>query len=456
MKRNMNTASQPATLERGAHFASSEMLAKRAGKYIAGGVVSLNRKVDPAIVFIRAQGSKLYDADGNEYIDYHAAFGPHILGHNHPHVNAAVLKALDDGWSLMGSGTTPWEIRLAELLCEAVPSMSLVQICNTGSEATAHAIRLSRAWTGREDIVVTLGGYNGWHNEVARAVMPGLEETGPRVSPGEYAFTPLSAGIPQSTQRRVHVINFNDLDSVEYVMRRYPVACVVTEPVLQNIGVVPPQPDYLPGLRELCDGHGSVLVFDEVKTGFRAALSGYQSIARVTPDLSVFGKAIANGYPLGVIGGNSEIMQLFDAPDPTRRVLIAGTYNAHPLPTAAAIATIEYLQANGGEVYTLLERLSARLQAGLEALYAEKGMTATVSRVASAFCTYFCDHVPVDWHDLAACHDFDIDRRFRRALIQRGVYQFPIPCKQGSVSAAHSEADIDQTLEITREVLAEL
>jgi glutamate-1-semialdehyde 2,1-aminomutase len=354
----------------------------------------------------------------------------------------------------MGSGTTPWEVRVAELLREAVPGLERLQLTNSGSEATAHAIRLSRAWTGREDIVLMLGGYNGWHNDVARTVMPSLADIGPRVSPGEYRFLPMSAGIPEGVVRRIHVVNFNDPASVEEVMRKHPVACVLTEPVLQNVGVLPPRPGYLQDLRRLCDRHGAVLVFDEVKTGFRAALGGYQSIAGVTPDLSVFGKAVANGYPLGVIGGRADLMGLFDAKEAARRVLIAGTYNGHPMTVAAAIATLERLSRNGGEVYRDLDRLGARLQAGLEGLYREKGWTTTISRIGSAFCTYFADHVPVDWHDLAASHDFDLDRRYRRELIASGVYHFPLPAKQGSISAAHTVEDIDRTLELTREAIS--
>jgi len=436
--------------------AASQALLRRGEAVIAGGVVSLNRKVEPAIAFVRARGSRIVDADGREYIDYHAAFAPHILGHNDPGVNGAVLRAMEEGWSLMGSGTTPWEVRVAELLREAVPGLERLQLTNSGSEATAHAIRLSRAWTGREDVILMLGGYNGWHNDVARTVMPSAADIGPRVSPGEYRFLPMSAGIPAGVMERIHVVNFNDADSVEDVMRRRPVACVLTEPVLQNIGVIPPRPGYLEQLRRLCDRHGAVLVFDEVKTGFRSALGGYQSIAGVMPDLSVFGKAVANGYPLGVIGGRADILGLFDAKEAARRVLIAGTYNGHPMTVAAAIATLERLSRNGGEIYRTLEHLGARLQAGLEALYREKGLRAVVSRIGSAFCTYFCDSVPVDWHDLAARHDFDLDRRLRRALIERGVYQFPLPAKQGSISAAHTVEEIDRTLEMTREALAGL
>jgi glutamate-1-semialdehyde 2,1-aminomutase len=434
----------------------SESLARRGAESIAGGVVSLNRKTEPPISFVRARGSRLWDADGNEYVDYHAAFAPHLLGHDDPEVNAAVRRALDDGLSLMGCGTTPWEVELAERLRACVPSLERVQIANTGSEATAHAIRLSRAFTGRDHVVLTLGGYNGWHNDVARQVMPALADVGRRVSPGEYPFLPSSAGVPESVRRLVHVVNYNDAESVAWVLERHPVACVLTEPVLQNIGVVPPRPGYLEALRALCDRHGALLAFDEVKTGFRSALGGYQSICGVRPDLSVLGKAVANGYPLGVIGGRGDVMALFDHPEAAKRVLIAGTYNAHPTPTVAAIATIDRLRRDGGAVYRELEAKGARLQRGLEDLFTERGIGAVVSRIGSAFCVYFMDHMPADWHDLAAHHDFDLDRRYRRALLDRGVFHFPLACKQGSISAAHTDEDLAFTLEATREALASI
>ena len=322
----------------------SEKILMEAKRYIAGGVVSLNRKVDPAIIFKEGKGSKIYDINGKEYIDYHAAFAPHLLGHNYDAVNNAVLEVIRNQISLIGSSTNELEISLAKLICKLIPSLELIQITNTGSEATAHAIRLSRAYTGKEHIILMIGGYNGWHNDVARVVLPSKAQIGPRVSPGEYPFIPSSAGIPEGVKQKVHCVNFNDLASVEYVLQKYPVACVLTEPVLQNVGVVLPQAGYLQGLVDLCETYEAVCIFDEVKTGFRSALGGYQSVAGVTPHLSVFGKAIANGYPLGVIGGKREIMELFDAPDPQKRVLIAGTYNAHPINTAAAIATLEILQ----------------------------------------------------------------------------------------------------------------
>jgi glutamate-1-semialdehyde 2,1-aminomutase len=443
-------ATSPATHN---NHARSQELARRAGAAIAGGVVSLNRKTDPAIAFARARGCRMWDVDGNEYIDYHAAFAPHILGHNDPEVNAAVKAAMDAGWSLMGSGTTEWEVRFAELFRACVPTVEALQIMNTGSEGTALAIRLARAYTGREHVILTLGGFNGSHNDVARAVMPSLDEIGPRVSPGEYQVPSMSAGVPSEARERLHIVNYNDAESIAWVMQRYPVACVLTEPVLQNIGVVPPREGYLKAVRELCDRNGSLLVFDEVKTGFRSALGGYQSLCGVRPDLSVFGKAVANGYPLGVVGGRAEVMGLVDAKHAARRVLVAGTYNAHPFNVAAGIATLERLSRKDGAVYQQLETRTGKLVAGLGELFAERGVRATISRLGSAFCVYFGDHVPRDWHDLAVSHDFAFDVRYRRALIDHGVYHFPLACKQGSVSAAHGEEDIASTLELTRAAL---
>jgi glutamate-1-semialdehyde 2,1-aminomutase len=420
---------------------------------IAGGVVSLNRRAPPHLVFVRARGSHLWDADGRKFIDYHAAFAPHLLGHNHPEVNAAVARAMADGWSLVGSGTTPWEAALAKLLCATVPGLELVQILNTGSEATANAIRLARAFTSRDDVVVPLGGYNGWHDEVGRAVMPPAAAIGPRVVAGEYSCPPISAGIPASTQRRIHVVNFNDLASVERMFQRHRVACLITEPVLQNIGIVLPAAGYLEGLRELCSRYGVVFILDEVKTGFRTALGGYQSVARVTPDLTVFGKAVANGWPLAVLGGKREIMQRFDAADPAERVLIAGTYNGHPANVAAAMATVELLRRDNGAIYRQIEAQTERLLHGIGTLFRRKGLEVAIARNASAFCVYFMPHVPRDWHDILEHHDFEFDRRYRLALIERGVYHFPLACKQGSVSAAHTTEDIDRTLEATESAL---
>lgn len=415
-------------------------------RFIPGGVASVNRATQPEIVFVKGQGAYIWDAEGNRYIDYHAAFAPHFLGHNDSYVTEAVIKVLRSGASLYGSGTTDLEGRLAELICRHVYSVELVTFLNTGSEATYQALRLARAVTGREHIIVMQGGYNGWHNDVSCNLMTPLSQVGPRISPGEYRYLPISAGIPEAHQVLVHPVNFNDLDSVRYVCEKVPVAALITEPVLQNIGIVKPQPGYLEGLRHLADQYGFVLIFDEVKTGFRHALGGYSQISGVKPDLVCFGKAVANGYPIAVLGGKRELMQGFVHPDPSKRVLLAGTYNAHPVPTVAAIATLERLLMNDGEVYRHVERLGRMTQVGCEGLIERLGLKAVVVRQGSAFCLYFMDHEPRDWHDLASYHNFPLDENWRRKLIEKGIYFFPLATKQCSISAAHTEADIQETL----------
>lgn len=416
-------------------------------RFIPGGVVSVNRAVQPEIVFVKGQGAYIWDADGNRYIDYHAAFAPHFLGHNDPHVTDAVVSVLRKGASLYGSGTTELEGQLAELMCQHIPSVESVQFLNTGSEATCQAIRLTRAVTGRDHVIVMQGGYNGWHDDVACNLMTPLTILGERISPGEYPYIPISAGIPSEHQRLVHPINFNDLESVDHVCQKYSVAALITEPILQNIGIVKPEAGYLQGLRRLADRHGFVLIFDEVKTGFRHGLGGYAQIAGVTPDLVVFGKAMANGYPIAALGGKKELMEWFVHPDPSKRVLLAGTYNAHPVPTAAAIATIERLLRNDGEVYRHVESLGQEMQQGLEEILSTRDLEAVVASQGSAFCTYFMDHYPKDWHDLAAHHDFRFDENLRRKLIERGIYFFPLATKQCSISFAHTREDIRTTLE---------
>ncbi|WP_260706750.1 aspartate aminotransferase family protein [Edaphobacter flagellatus] len=434
-------------------FAKSEEILKRNQRSIPGGVVSTNRAVDPPIVFERGEGAWMWDADGNRYLDYHAAFGPYVLGHNDPYVNEAVLRVLQDKASLFGSGTTELEGKLAQLICDSVPFVEAVQLLNTGSEATYQAIRLARAATGRKHILKPQGGYHGWHNDVAFNLMTPLSQLGDRRVADEYPRIPISAGIPEEHQSLVHAINFNDLASVEAMCERYPVAALIVEPILQNIGVVHPREGYLQGLRALADKHGFVLIFDEVKTGFRHALGGYSTLSGVRPDLVVYGKAIANGFPISALAGKRSLMNLFVDADSTRRVLLAGTYNGHPVPVAAAIATMERLAEDDGEVYRHLDRLGKRVQAGMEEIFRSVGITAHIARQGSAFCPYFMDHLPKDWHDLAQHHDFDFDLRLRRELLDHEVYFFQLAVKQCSLSAAHTDADVDFTLESVKSAL---
>ena len=426
-------------------YTQSKAILANNSKYIPGGIVSVNRVTSPEITFVKGLGAYLWDADGNRYIDYHAAFAPHFLGHNDPHVTQAVSRVLQQGASLYGSGTTLLEGQLAKMICEHVPSVESVQLLNSGSEATYQAIRLSRAVTGRDHIIVIQGGYNGWHNDVSCNLMTPLEDLGPRVSPGEYAYKTISAGVPIDHQKLVHIVNFNDLDSVGMSGERSPIAAMLTEPILQNIGVVKPEPSYLRGLRALADEFGFLLIFDEVKTGFRHAIGGYASIAKVMPDLAVFGKAVANGYPMAVIGGKRQFMDFFVHPDLSKRVLLAGTYNAHPVPTIAAISTIERLLMKDGEVYRYVETLGDQMQRGIEQIMRTAGLCAVVARQGSAFCIYFMDHEPKDWHDLAEHHNFALDTKMRKNLIEQGIYFFPLAVKQCSISAAHTREDVKFT-----------
>jgi glutamate-1-semialdehyde 2,1-aminomutase len=434
-------------------WGKSQQILATNSQWVPGGVVSLNRKCEPNICFSHGQGSHVWDVDGNQYVDYQAGFSAFFLGHNDPDVDEAVEKVMKEKRVLMGAGPTELEGELAELICRYVPSAEKVQICNTGSEATYNAIRLARAVTGRDDILVVQGSYNGWHNDVAANVISSLKDIGPRVSPGEYPYDGLSAGVPVSHQRLIHAVNYNDLESVEFVAKKHPIACMILEPVLQNIGVVQPQPDYLKGLRKLADKYGFLLIMDEVKTGFRHAIGGYQTICNVAPDLCTFGKAIANGYPISALGGKSEYMDYFIHPEKSKRALISGTYNAHPVPTAAAIATIKKLASREHRVYEHVYKLGQMLEDGMKTILKKCDVPYRFARLGSAFCLYFMDHEPRDYHDLAENHDAALDTKYRRALIEVGIYNFPLPTKQGSISFAHTTKDIEETLEKTEAVL---
>lgn len=434
---------------------SSELL-KNNERWIPGGVVSLNRKSDPNICFTRGEGAYVWDLEGNKYIDYQAGFAAAFLGHNDPDVNAAVRQSMENNTVLMGAGPTDLEGQFAELFCRCVPGAEAVQLTTTGSEATYHAIRISRAVTGRDHVIIMQGGYNGWHNDVAGNVISSLTDIGPRVSPGEYPFDSLSAGIPTVHKSLIHVVNYNDLESVEYLTKRYPVACIILEPILQNIGIVKPQPGYLQGLRRLADEQGFLLIFDEVKTGFRHALGGYQSICGVAPDLSTFGKAVANGYPMGVIAGKKQYMDYFIHPEKANRVLIAGTFNAHPFITAAAIATLNKLSSAEHGVYHHVNELGRMMEDGLNNIFSGYDQPFYIAREGSAFCAYFMDHAPRDFHDIMQHHNFGMDKAYRLKLIENSIFNFPLPIKQGSISFAHTKKDIEITLEKTSTVVANL
>ncbi|QDU56874.1 aspartate aminotransferase family protein [Aeoliella mucimassa] len=453
----MSSLSTATSAASSATASRSQQLLERNKQWIPGGMASVNRATSPAIAFAKASGAYMWDVDGKKYIDYHAGFAPYILGHSDPDVNAAVVAAMEQGLSNYGSGPTEQEGTLAELFLKCVPTMERVQFYNSGSEATAQSIRVARAFTGRDHVILMQGGYNGNQNVVAINLMDSVEALGGKpVVGGEYPKCPMTAGIPQAELDLLHPVEYNDLEAVEAMVKKYAIAALVMEPVLQNVGVIPPAPGYLEGLRQLADQYGFVLVFDEVKTGFRASLGGYQEVAGVTPDLSTFGKAMANGYPIAALAGKAELLELAVDPDPNRRVLVAGTYNAHPIPVTASLACLKKLSDPSLQLYAQLDQQTETLVSGMRDIFSRQGVEAQVVRQGSAHVAYFGSQAPTNWWELITSHDFAFDAKYRQALIERGIYHFPKPTKQGSVSAAHTSTDIANTLDVIDQVVQSL
>lgn len=418
---------------------------EKACRFIPGGVNTSIRILDPPIVFTRARGSRIYDADGNEYIDYHAAFGPPILGHNNPEVNRRVMEIMSE-IDLVGVGTAEIEIRAAELIVKHVPSIEKVLFCNSGSEATYHAVRLARAVTGRKKLIKFQGCYHGWHDYLLMNVISPPDKIGRK--------DPLSAGmLPEAIDNTI-VVDFNDLESVERAVKthRNEVAAIILEPIPHNIGCVLPKIDFLKGLREIADREDIVLIFDEVITGFRHHIGGYQKIVGVIPDLTTLGKAMANGYPLAAIGGRDDLMDRFNT-RPGGDVFFAGTYNAHPFSLAACIATIEQLE--DGRVHQHIFRLGEMMRQGLSEMTEELGIKAYTTGFGSVFVTYFMEPPVENYTDLLR-NDAKLFVEYRKKMIERGIFMLPLNLKRNHVSAAHTEEDIKITLEKSREVLREL
>ena len=419
---------------------SQEALAERAKSVIPGGVNSANRLLPWPLVTREAQGAYFTDVDGNRYLDYHAAFGPLILGHNHPVVNEAVRKATETV-DLMGAGVTEPEIQLAEKLVSLVPSAERVLLANSGSEATYAALRLARAVTGRNKIVKFQGAYHGWHDAVLMNVITPADKMGQK--------DPLSLGMLPDAVESTIVLPFNDSDAIEHTLavHRDEIAAVLVEVIPHNIGCVLPTAEFLETLRLETTRNGSLLIFDEVITGFRHSLSGYQGIVGVTPDLTTFAKAMANGYPIAALAGKAEYMDRFA---PGGGVFFAGTYNGHPLNVAAALATIAVLE--DGSVHKHCFELAERAATGIEAIAGELGIIVTVARFGSVFVPYFMEG-PIRSYDDLLRNDTAKDVAFRQGMCERGIFMLPTALKRNHVSAAHTADDIDRTLEIAREVL---
>ena len=405
---------------------SKSNLAARAAAVIPGGVNSGQRRVPglEELVIAGTSGATFTDGDGNTYTDYHAAFGPPLLGHNDPDVDAAVA-AMARSVGLMGVGVTEVEVELAERICELVPSAERVLLTETGSEATFHALRVARAATGRRHVIKFQGCYHGWHDSVAMNVISLAENVGKK--------DPLSKGILPEVIDATIVCRFNDADEVERALTEHDVAAIILEPIPHNIGAVLPKPGFLERLRELATKHGTVLVFDEVITGFRHALGGFQSIAGVTPDLTALGKAMGNGWPVSALAGKAELMEMFST-TPGRPAFFAGTFNGHPPTAAAALATIDKLQRE--PVHEHVFALGERTRQGLRELYARLGVPVCVSGFGSVFVTYFLEGEPASYDDLLA-NDVELFIGYRRELMKHGIFELPLKPKRSHFSYAY-------------------
>ena len=391
--------------------------------------------------FIRSgQGCRLQDVDGKRYIDYVGSWGPLILGHANPEVLEAVTKAAGRGTSF--GAPTENEVLFAEDLVRKVPSMDMVRLVNSGTEATMSALRLARGHTGRDLIVKFDGCYHGHSDGLLVSAGSGLATLG----------LPSCPGVPAAMANLTLSLPYNDLEAVTqaFAQRGEEIAAVIVEPVAGNMGVVKPVEGFLEGLRKLCTQYGALLIFDEVITGFRVALGGAQERFGITPDLTTLGKIIGGGLPVGAYGGKREIMEKIS---PSGPVYQAGTLSGNPLATAAGIAVLQLLSAPG--FYDHLEQISASLYQGLEDLLTDRGLPHHGQRVGAMF-TFFFQEGPVTDYASAACSDTEMFARYYRAMIHRGVYLAPSQFEATMVSVAHDTEAVELTLSAASEALREL
>ena len=416
----------------------SEALFARARQVIPGGVnspVRAFRAVGGQPIFIdHGEGAYLFDVDGNRYIDYVGSWGPLILGHAHPQVVAAVTAAAQRGTSY--GAPTEAEVWLAELVIAAVPSIELVRFVNSGTEATMSALRVARAYTGRNKIIKFAGGYHGHADMLLVAAGSGALTLG----------LPDSPGVPPTATAETLVAPYNDLAAVQELYARFPdeIAAIIVEPVAGNMGCVPPATGFLEGLREVTQTQGSVLIFDEVMTGFRVAYGGAQAIYGVTPDMTCLGKIVGGGLPAAAYGGRRDILSLVSPAGP---VYQAGTLSGNPLAMAAGAAQLEMLREPG--VYERLERLSATLAEGVGAAARAAGVPLYQTRVGSMFCAFFTEG-PVTDEATAKQSDTRAFATYFRAMLEQGVYLAPSQFEAGFLSLAHSDADIAHTIAAAR------
>lgn len=423
----------------------SKQLFERAQQTIPGGVnspVRAFKHVGGTPVFIdRADGAYMYDVDGKRYIDYVGSWGPMLLGHNHPAIRAAVIQAAEKGLSF--GAPCPAEIDMAEKVRELVPSMEMVRMVSSGTEATMSAIRLARGYTGRNTIVKFEGCYHGHADSLL-------------VKAGSGALTlgvPNSPGVPADFAKYTLTCEFNNLAQLEalFAEKGADIACIIVEPVAGNMNCIPPAPGFLQGLRDLCDRYGAVLIFDEVMTGFRVALGGAQAYYQVQPDLTTLGKIIGGGMPVGAFGGKTAIMQHIA---PLGPVYQAGTLSGNPIAMAAGLAALNEIAKPA--VYEQLTAKTTALVQGLQAAADKAGVPFTTNQVGGMFGLFFTNQPEVTSYQQATACDIDAFKRFFHLMLEKGVYLAPSAYEAGFLSLAHSDDDLAYTLQAAAECFAAL
>ncbi len=426
------------------NFEKSQSLYQRALNIIPGGVNSPVRAcksvgADPLFIE-RGQGCLIYDADGNRFIDYIGSWGPLILGHRHPAVVEAITSVLERGTSF--GAPIDLEIQLAQMVIDAVDSVDVVRMVNSGTEATMSAIRLARGVTGRDIVIKFDGCYHGHADTLLVAAGSGVATLG----------IPGSPGVPEAVVQDTLSLPFNDKEAIKKVMdeKGDKVACVIVEPVAGNMGLVPPAPGFLETLRELTQSHGAVLIFDEVMTGFRVAYGGAQSLYGIVPDLTCFGKVIGGGLPVGAYGGKKDIMSQIA---PQGMIYQAGTLSGNPIAMAAGIATLEQLKTEG--VYENLEKKARRLIAGLADAAQKAGVAAKVDHVGSMLGMFFTDQNVTCFDDAKTC-DLELFAGFYQGMRQKGIYIAPSQFEVLFLSTAHDDEHIDATVDAAGQVLKNL
>ncbi len=422
----------------------SQYLFQKAQQVIPGGVNSPVRAFKSVgttpLFFESGKGAYIYDVDGNAYIDYVGSWGPLILGYSHPAVVEAVQAMAAKSTSF--GAPTEVEIQLAEKIIEMVPSIEMVRMVNSGTEATMSAIRLARAYTGRSKIVKFSGCYHGHGDSFLIQAGSGATTLG----------VPTSPGVPESVARDTLIATFNDIHSVQQLFNTFgeSIAAVIVEPVAGNMGVVPPEPGFLEGLRDICTQYGALLIFDEVMTGFRVARGGAQERYGIEPDLTTLGKIIGGGLPVGAYGGRREIMQMVAPEGP---VYQAGTLSGNPLAMTAGLVTLQQLQSE--EVYQTLETLSQKLEIGIKENLNRLNVPLYSTRVGAMGCLFFTT-TPVTNYQQATQADTRLYAEYFRGMLEEGIYLAPSQFEAYFISLAHTETEIDRTVEASYRVLKRL